>query len=271
MILAESAPPAGSAITVHIKEAPMKILVPVKRVVDYNVKVRVKSDGTGVDIANVKMSMNPFDEIAVEEAVRLKEKGAATEIIAVSCGDAKCQETLRTAMAIGADRGILVETTEELQPLAVAKLLKALVDKEQPQLIILGKQAIDDDANQTGQMLAALADLPQATFASKVEVSGDKVNVTREVDGGLETISLSLPAVITTDLRLNEPRYVTLPNIMKAKKKQLDTVKPEDLGVDVKPRLKTLKVSEPPKRGAGIKVPDVATLVDKLKNEAKVI
>jgi electron transfer flavoprotein beta subunit len=249
----------------------MKVLVPVKRVVDYNVKVRVKSDGTGVDIANVKMSMNPFDEIAVEEAVRLKEKGVVTEIIAVSCGDAKCQETLRTAMAIGADRGILVETTEELQPLAVAKLLKALVDKEGPQLVILGKQAIDDDANQTGQMLAALADLPQATFASKVEVSGDKVQVTREVDGGLETISLSLPAVITTDLRLNEPRYVTLPNIMKAKKKQLDTLKPEDLGVDVKPRLKTLKVSEPPKRGAGIKVPDVATLVDKLKNEAKVI
>ncbi|MBT2302516.1 electron transfer flavoprotein subunit beta/FixA family protein [Variovorax paradoxus] len=249
----------------------MKILVPVKRVVDFNVKVRVKSDGTGVDIANVKMSMNPFDEIAVEEAVRLKEKGVVTEVIAVSCGDAKCQETLRTAMAIGADRGILVETSEELQPLAVAKLLKALVDKEQPQLVILGKQAIDDDANQTGQMLAALADLPQATFASKVEVNGDKVNVTREVDGGLETISLTLPAVITTDLRLNEPRYVTLPNIMKAKKKQLDTFKPEDLGVDVKPRLKTLKVSEPPKRGAGIKVPDVATLVDKLKNEAKVI
>ncbi|ADU36452.1 electron transfer flavoprotein subunit beta/FixA family protein [Variovorax paradoxus] len=249
----------------------MKVLVPVKRVVDYNVKVRVKSDGTGVDIANVKMSMNPFDEIAVEEAVRLKEKGVVTEVIAVSCGDAKCQETLRTAMAIGADRGILVETTEELQPLAVAKLLKALVDKEQPQLIILGKQAIDDDANQTGQMLAALADLPQATFASKVEVAGDKATVTREVDGGLETISLTLPAVITTDLRLNEPRYVTLPNIMKAKKKQLDVFKPEDLGVDVKPRLKTLKVSEPPKRGAGIKVPDVATLVDKLKNEAKVI
>ncbi|MEJ8822128.1 electron transfer flavoprotein subunit beta/FixA family protein [Variovorax humicola] len=249
----------------------MKVLVAVKRVVDYNVKVRVKSDGTGVDIANVKMSMNPFDEIAVEEAVRLKEKGIVTEVVAVSCGDAKCQETLRTAMAIGADRGILVETAEELQPLAVAKLLKALVDKEQPSLVILGKQAIDDDANQTGQMLAALADLPQATFASKVEMSGDKLNVTREVDGGLETISLSLPAVITTDLRLNEPRYVTLPNIMKAKKKQLDTVKPEDLGVDVKPRLKTLKVSEPPKRGAGIKVPDVATLVDKLKNEAKVI
>ncbi|MDP9897595.1 electron transfer flavoprotein beta subunit [Variovorax boronicumulans] len=249
----------------------MKILVPVKRVVDYNVKVRVKSDGTGVDIANVKMSMNPFDEIAVEEAVRLKEKGLVTEVIAVSCGDAKCQETLRTAMAIGADRGILVETTEELQPLAVAKLLKALVEKEQPQLIILGKQAIDDDANQTGQMLAALTDLPQATFASKVEVAGDKATVTREVDGGLETISLTLPAVITTDLRLNEPRYVTLPNIMKAKKKTLDIFKPEDLGVDVKPRLKTLKVSEPPKRGAGIKVPDVATLVDKLKNEAKVI
>jgi len=233
--------------------------------------VRVKSDGTGVDIANVKMSMNPFDEIAVEEAVRLKEKGVVTEVIAVSCGDAKSQETLRTAMAIGADRGILVETAEELQPLAVAKLLKALVDKEQPSLIILGKQAVDDDANQTGQMLAALADLPQATFASKVEVAGDKATVTREVDGGLETVALTLPAVITTDLRLNEPRYVTLPNIMKAKKKQLDTVKPEDLGVDVKPRLKTLKVAEPPKRGAGIKVPDVATLVDKLKNEAKVI
>jgi electron transfer flavoprotein beta subunit len=249
----------------------MKVLVPVKRVVDFNVKVRVKSDGTGVDIANVKMSMNPFDEIAVEEAVRLKEKGVVTEIIAVSCGEAKCQETLRTAMAIGADRGILVESNEELQPLAVAKLLKALVDKEQPQLIILGKQAIDDDNNQTGQMLAALADLPQATFASKVEVAGDKATVTREVDGGLETISLSLPAVITTDLRLNEPRYVTLPNIMKAKKKQLDTVTPADLGVDVAPRLKTLKVAEPAKRGAGIKVPDVATLVDKLKNEAKVI
>ncbi len=249
----------------------MKALVAVKRVVDYNVKVRVKSDQTGVDTANVKMSMNPFDEIAVEEAVRLKEKGVVSEIIAVSCGDAKAQETLRTAMAIGADRGILVETSEELQPLAVAKLLKALVDKEQPQLIILGKQAIDDDANQTGQMLAALADLPQATFASKVEIEGDKAKVTREVDGGLETIAISLPAVVTTDLRLNEPRYVTLPNIMKAKKKQLDVVKPEDLGVDVKPRLKTLRVTEPPKRGAGIKVPDVATLVDKLKNEAKVI
>ncbi|MEJ5149866.1 electron transfer flavoprotein subunit beta/FixA family protein [Comamonas sp. MYb396] len=249
----------------------MKVLVPVKRVVDYNVKVRVKSDGSGVDIANVKMSMNPFDEIAVEEAVRLKEKGVVTEIIAVSCGVTQCQETLRTAMAIGADRAILVETGEELQPLAVAKLLKALVDKEQPGLVICGKQAIDDDANQTGQMLAALADLPQATFASKVEVAGDKVNVTREVDGGLETLSLSMPAVITTDLRLNEPRYVTLPNIMKAKKKQLDTLKPEDLGVDVSPRLKTLKVQEPAKRGAGVKVPDVATLIDKLKNEAKVI
>ena len=249
----------------------MKVLVPVKRVVDYNVKVRVKGDGTGVDIANVKMSMNPFDEIAVEEAVRLKEKGIVTEIIAVSCGAAQCQETLRTAMAIGADRAILVETNEELQPLAVAKLLKALVDKEQPGLIILGKQAIDDDCNQTGQMLAALADLPQATFASKVEVDGDKVSVAREIDGGMQTLQLSLPAVITTDLRLNEPRYVTLPNIMKAKKKQLDTVKPEDLGVDVTPRIKTLKVSEPAKRGAGVKVADVAALIDKLKNEAKVI
>jgi len=249
----------------------MKVLVPVKRVVDYNVKVRVKSDGTGVDIANVKMSMNPFDEIAVEEATRLKEKGVVTEVIAVSCGVAQCQETLRTAMAIGADRALLVETTEELQPLAVAKLLKALVEKEQPQLVILGKQAIDDDCNQTGQMLAALLGWPQATFASKVEVEGGTAKVTREVDGGLETLSLTLPAIITTDLRLNEPRYVTLPNIMKAKKKQLDTVKPEDLGVDVKPRIKTLKVSEPPKRSAGIKVADVAALVDKLKNEAKVI
>jgi len=224
-----------------------------------------------VDIANVKMSMNPFDEIAVEEAVRLKEKGIATEVIAVSCGVAQCQETLRTAMAIGADRGILVETTEELQPLAVAKLLKALIDKEKPGLVILGKQAIDDDCNQTGQMLAALADLPQATFASKVEVAGDKVSVTREVDGGLETVALTLPAIVTTDLRLNEPRYVTLPNIMKAKKKQLDTLTPADLGVDVAPRLKTLKVSEPPKRSAGERVADVAQLVDKLKNVAKVI
>jgi electron transfer flavoprotein beta subunit len=249
----------------------MKVLVPVKRVVDYNVKVRVKSDGTGVDIANVKMSMNPFDEIAVEEAVRLKEKGVVTEVIAVSCGVTQCQETLRTAMAIGADRAILVETDAELQPLAVAKLLKALVEKEAPQLVILGKQAIDDDCNQTGQMLAALTGLPQGTFASKVEVADGKVSVTREVDGGLETVKLSLPAVITTDLRLNEPRYVTLPNIMKAKKKQLDIVKPADLGVDVAPRIKTLKVEEPPKRSAGIKVPDVATLVNKLKNEAKVI
>jgi electron transfer flavoprotein beta subunit len=249
----------------------MKVLVPVKRVVDYNVKVRVKSDNTGVDIANVKMSMNPFDEIAVEEAVRLKEKGVVTEVIAVSCGVTQCQETLRTAMAIGADRAILVETTEELQPLAVAKLLKALVDKEQPGLIILGKQAIDDDCNQTGQMLAALCDLPQATFASKVEMVDGKVKVSREVDGGMETLSLTLPAVITTDLRLNEPRYVTLPNIMKAKKKQMDILKPADLGVDVKAHLKTLKVVEPPKRSAGVMVPDVATLVAKLKNEAKVI
>jgi electron transfer flavoprotein beta subunit len=249
----------------------MKVLVPVKRVVDYNVKVRVKSDGTGVDIANVKMSMNPFDEIAVEEAVRLKEKGVATEVIAVSCGVAQCQETLRTAMAIGADRAILVECADELQPLAVAKLLKAIVDKEQPALVILGKQAIDDDCNQTGQMLAALAGLPQATFASKLEVVEGKAQVTREVDGGLETVSLTLPAVVTTDLRLNEPRYVTLPNIMKAKKKPLDVFKPSDLGVDVTPRIKTLKVSEPPKRGAGVKVPDVAALVDKLKNEAKVV
>ncbi|HEY9096554.1 MAG TPA: electron transfer flavoprotein subunit beta/FixA family protein [Hydrogenophaga sp.] len=249
----------------------MKVIVPVKRVVDYNVKVRVKADQSGMDLANVKMSMNPFDEIAVEEAVRLKEKGVATEVIAVSCGVTQCQETLRTAMAIGADRAILVETAEELQPLAVAKLLKALVDKEQPGLVILGKQAIDDDCNQTGQMLAALTGLPQGTFASKVEVAGDKVNVTREVDGGLETLSLSLPAIVTTDLRLNEPRYVTLPNIMKAKKKPMETLKPEELGVDVAPRIKTLKVSEPPKRGAGVMVPDVATLVDKLKNEAKVI
>ena len=249
----------------------MKVLVPVKRVVDYNVKVRVKSDGTGVDIANVKMSMNPFDEIAVEEAVRLREKGFATEVIVVSCGVTQCQETLRTAMAIGADRAILVECADELQPLAVAKLLKALVDKEQPGLIILGKQAIDDDCNQTGQMLAALAGLSQGTFASKVEIVDGKARVTREIDGGSEILSLSLPAVITTDLRLNEPRYVTLPNIMKAKKKQLDVFKPADLGVEIKPHLKTLKVVEPPKRSAGIKVADVAALVDKLKNEAKVI
>ncbi|MDO9435903.1 electron transfer flavoprotein subunit beta/FixA family protein [Hydrogenophaga sp.] len=249
----------------------MKILVPVKRVVDYNVKVRVKSDNTAVDVANVKMSMNPFDEIAVEEAVRLKEKGVATEVIAVSCGPTQCQETLRTAMAIGADRAILVDCADELQPLSVAKLLKAIVEKEQPGLIILGKQAIDDDCNQTGQMLAALCDLPQATYASRVDVADGRVAVTREVDGGLETVSLTLPAVITTDLRLNEPRYVTLPNIMKAKKKQIDTFKPADLGVEVKQHLKTLKVTEPAKRGAGIKVPDVATLVAKLKNVAKVI
>lgn len=249
----------------------MKVLVAVKRVVDYNVKVRVKSDGTGMDLAGVKMSMNPFDEIAVEEATRLREKGVATEVIAVSCGVTQCQETLRTAMAIGADRAILVETDVELQPLAVAKLLKALMDKEGAQLVILGKQAIDDDCNQTGQMLAALADIPQATFASKVEIANGKASVTREVDGGLETLSMSLPAVITTDLRLNEPRYVTLPNIMKAKKKQMDIFKPEDLGVDVAPRIKTLSVAEPAKRGAGVKVPDVATLVAKLKTEAKVI
>jgi electron transfer flavoprotein beta subunit len=249
----------------------MKVLVPVKRVVDYNVKVRVKSDGSGVDIANVKMSMNPFDEIALEEATRLKESGKVTEVVAVSVGVAQCQETLRTGMAIGADRGILVETSVETEPLAVAKVLKALADKEQPQLIILGKQAIDDDSNQTGQMLASLLGWPQATFASKVVLEDGKVTVTREVDGGLETVALSLPAVITTDLRLNEPRYVTLPNIMKAKKKPLETIKPEDLGVDVTPRLKTLKVVEPAKRSAGIKVPDVATLVQKLRLEAKVI
>ncbi len=249
----------------------MKILVPVKRVVDYNVKVRVKADASGVDLANVKMSMNPFDEIAVEEAVRLKEAGIATEVVAVSCGPAACQETLRTAMAIGADRGILVETDVELQPLAVAKLLKALCDREQPQLVICGKQAIDDDANQTGQMLAALSGWPQATFASKVVIADGKATVTREIDGGLETLQLSLPAVVTTDLRLNEPRYATLPNIMKAKKKPLDTVKPDALGVDVAPRLKTLKVVEPAKRSAGVKVADVAELVNKLKNEAKVI
>ena len=249
----------------------MKVLVPVKRVVDFNVKVRVKSDGTGVDIANVKMSMNPFDEIALEEATRLKEAGKVTEVVAVSAGVAQCQETLRTGMAIGADRGILIETGVELEPLAVAKLLKAVADKEQPQLIILGKQAIDDDSNQVGQMLAALLGWPQATFASKVVLEDGKATVTREVDGGLETLALTLPAIVTTDLRLNEPRYVTLPNIMKAKKKQLDTVKPEDLGVDVTPRLKTIKVAEPAKRSAGIKVPDAATLVAKLRTEAKVI
>ena len=249
----------------------MKILVAVKRVVDYNVKIRVKSDQSGVDTANVKMSMNPFDEIAVEEAIRLKEAGIASEIVVFSAGSQQCQETLRTALAIGADRAILVETDVDLQPLAVAKLLQAVCAKEQPQLIILGKQAIDDDSNQTGQMLAALMDIPQATFASKVTFVDGTLNVTREVDGGLETISMSLPAVITTDLRLNEPRYVTLPNIMKAKKKVLDIMKPEALGVDVTPHLKTVKVEEPPKRTAGILVADVAALVDKLKNEAKVI
>ena len=249
----------------------MKILVAVKRVVDYNVKVRVKSDHSGIELSNVKMSMNPFDEIAVEEAIRLKEKGLASEVVVVSCGVAQCAETLRTAMALGADRAILVETLEELQPLAVAKLLKALVDKEQPQLIILGKQAIDDDCNQTGQMLAALGDWPQATFASQVSLVEGKLEVTREVDGGSETLSLCLPAIITTDLRLNEPRYVTLPNIMKAKKKPLDIIKPQDLGVNVSPRIKTLKVMEPEQRQAGIKVADVAALVDKLKHEAKVI
>jgi electron transfer flavoprotein beta subunit len=249
----------------------MKILVAVKRVVDYNVKVRVKSDNSGVDIANVKMSMNPFDEIAVEEAVRLKEAGVATEVVVVSAGVMQCQETLRTALAIGADRAILVQTDAELQPLAVAKILKALSEKEQAQIIILGKQAIDDDSNQTGQMLASLMDIPQATFASKVVVADGKATVTREVDGGLETIALSLPAVITTDLRLNEPRYVTLPNIMKAKKKTIDTITPDSLGIDIAPRLKTIKVEEPPKRSAGVMVADVATLVEKLKNEAKVI
>ena len=250
---------------------PMKILVPVKRVVDYNVKVRVKADKSGVDIANVKMSMNPFDEIAVEEAVRLKEAGKAAEVVVVSCGVPQCQETLRTAMAIGADRGILVETDVDLQPLGVAKLLKALFKKEKPDLVIMGKQAIDDDANQTGQMLAALLDRPQATFASKILIEEGSAIVTREVDGGLETLKLILPAIITTDLRLNEPRYVTLPNIMKAKKKQLDIIKPADLAVDVTPRLSVVQVSDPPARKAGIKVPDVATLVSKLKTEAKVI
>ena len=249
----------------------MKIIVPVKRVVDYNVKVRVKSDGSGVETASLKMSMNPFDENAIEEAARLKEAGIATEIIAVSCGVAACQETIRSAMAIGADRGILVETDVELQPLAVAKLLKAVCDKEQPQLVICGKQAIDDECNQTGQMLAALQNWPQATYASKVVIADGKVSVTREIDGGLETLAITLPAVITTDLRLNEVRYATLPNIMKAKKKPIDTIKPADLGVDVTPRLVTLKVSEPPKRKAGVKVTDVAELINKLKNEAKVI
>ena len=249
----------------------MKLLIPIKRVVDYNVKVRVKPDGTGIDTANVKMSMNPFDEIAVEEAVRLRENGIATEIVAVSCGPTACQETLRTALAIGADRAILVESVAELQPLAVAKLLKAVVDKEQPQLAILGKQAIDDDSNQVGQMLAALLDWPQAAFASKVEIEGTRLRVKREVDGGLETVEMTLPAVVTTDLRLNEPRYATLPNIMKAKKKPLEVLKPEELGVDVTPRLQLLKVVEPAKRKGGGRVADVKELVDKLRNEAKVI
>jgi electron transfer flavoprotein beta subunit len=249
----------------------LKILVPVKRVIDYNVKVRVKADGSGVDLTNVKMSMNPFDEIAVEEAIRLKESGAATDVVAVSCGVVACQETLRTALALGADRAILVDTEIELQPLAVAKLLKAVCDREAPQIVICGKQAIDDDANQTGQMLAALMGWGQATFASKISIADAKVTVTREIDGGLETLTLSLPALITTDLRLNEPRYATLPNIVKAKKKPLETLKPADLGVDVTPRLKTLNVSEPPKRKGGVVVPDVKALVDKLRNEAKVI
>jgi electron transfer flavoprotein beta subunit len=249
----------------------MKVLVAVKRVVDFNVKVRVKADGSGVETANVKMSMNPFDEIALEEAVRLKEAGVATEILAVSCGAAACQETLRTALAIGADRAILVQTDTELQPLAVAKLLKSIALKENPKLVIMGKQAIDDDSNQTGQMLAALLGWSQATFASKLKVSNENAEVTREVDGGLETLAIRLPAVVTTDLRLNEPRYVTLPNIMKAKKKPLETLTPEALGVDVKPRLATLKVVEPPKRKAGVKVADAKALVDKLRNEAKVI
>ena len=249
----------------------MKIMVPVKRVVDYNVKVRVKADGSGVDVANVKMSMNPFDEIAVEEAVRQKEDGKATEIVAVSCGVAQAQDVLRTAMAVGADRGILVETDADLQPLAVAKLLKAVADRESPQLIILGKQATDDDANQTGQMLAALLGWPQATFASKIVIEGDKAIVSREVDGGQEILELTLPAIVTADLRLNEPRYVTLPNLMKAKKKTIETASAAELGVDVSSRIKTLKVSEPPVRTAGVMVPDIATLVSKLKNEAKVI
>ena len=249
----------------------MKILVGIKRVIDYNVKVRVKPDGTGVETANIKMSMNPFDEIAVEEAVRLKEKGIASEVVAVSCGAATCQETLRTALALGADRAILVQTDAELQPLAVAKLLRAVAQKESPQLVILGKQAIDDDASQTGQMLAALLDWPQATFASKVEIAGTSATVKREVDGGLETLEITLPAVVTTDLRLNEPRYATLPNIMKAKKKPLDSLTPEALGVDIAPRLVTVKVTEPAKRKGGGRVADVKELVAKLRNEAKVL
>ena len=249
----------------------MKVLVPVKRVIDYNVKIRVKADQTGVETANVKMSMNPFDEIAVEEAVRLQEAGTATEIVAVSIGPQQCQETIRTALAMGADRGILIQTDDEVQPLAVAKLLKAVVDKESPELVILGKQAIDDDSNQTGQMLAALLGWSQATFASKLDIEGGSANVTREIDGGLETIKVTMPCIVTTDLRLNEPRYASLPNIMKAKKKPIDQMAPGDLGVDTAPRLTTLKVVEPTKREAGVRVEDVAHLVDKLKNEAKVI
>jgi electron transfer flavoprotein beta subunit len=249
----------------------MKVLVPVKRVVDYNVKVRVKADGTGVELAGVKMSMNPFDEIAVEEAVRLKEKGLVAEIVAVSLGVAQCQETIRTALAMGADRGILVETDAALEPLAVAKMLRAIVEREQPRLVIMGKQAIDDDMNATGQMLAGLLGWPQGTFASKVVIEGERALVTREVDGGLETVSLALPAVVTTDLRLNEPRYASLPNIMKARKKPIETLKPADLGVDPAPRLTVLRVSEPPKRKAGAKVASVADLVAKLRTEAKVI
>jgi electron transfer flavoprotein beta subunit len=249
----------------------MKVMVTVKRVIDPYVKVRVKSDGSGVETANIKMTMNPFCEIAVEQAVRMKEAGLVTEIVAVSIGVQQCQETLRTAMAMGADRGILVETTAEVQPLAVAKVLKAVIEKEQPKLVIMGKQAIDDDSNQSGQMLAALMNWPQATFISKIDVAGDNADVTREIDGGLEKLTIKLPAVVTTDLRLNEPRYVTLPNIMKAKKKPLEVLKPDALGVDVTPRLKTLKVEEPPKRSAGVKVADVKELVAKLKNEARVI
>jgi len=249
----------------------MKVLVPVKRVIDYNVKIRVKADQTGVETANVKMSMNPFDEIAVEEAIRLREAGIATEVITVSVGPQQCQETIRTALAMGADRGILIESDDEVQPLAVAKLLKAVADKESPDLVILGKQAIDDDSNQTGQMLAALLGWSQATFASKIEIDGGSANVIREVDGGLETLKVTMPCIVTTDLRLNEPRYASLPNIMKAKKKPIDQMVPADLGVDITPRLKTLKVVEPAKREAGVMVEDVAQLVDKLKNEAKVI
>ena len=249
----------------------MKILVAVKRVIDYNVKARIKPDHSGVEVANVKMSMNPFDEIAVEEAVRLKEKGIATEVVVVSCGASTSQETLRTAMAIGADRAILVETNEDLQPLAVAKLIAAVAQKETASLIILGKQAIDDDSNQTGQMLSALLNYPQATFASKLDISGQTLSVVREIDGGLETLKMDLPAIVTTDLRLNEPRYATLPNIMKAKKKELQIITPTELSVDVAPKIKLVRADDPPSRKAGIKVPDVATLVDKLKNEAKVI